>query len=626
MTTAAGAGHPSSALSLAQVVTVLMYEQMKFDPSDPWRRDADRLVLSEGHAVPIVYAAYADLGGQVGASPRDSRPLTIEDLDSLRALDSVLDGHPNPAEGFPFFDAATGSLGMGLSVAAGLALSARLENSARRFYCLIGDGESREGQIWEAADFIADYSLDNVCLMINCNGAGQAGPVSALQNADALSRKLAAFGWTCTTVDGHNVTEVQGALKGFDTATGPYAVLCRTIKGWGVQQMQGVNFHGKPLKTTELDTAYADLDALRQDANGTRLAAPTMAAIERQTPGPAIQLPALETVLSASGYGDAFEERRLATRRGYGAALAALGTADSRVVALDGDVGNSTFAEIFAQQHPARFFEGRIAEQNLVSAAAGFAAGGMVPFVSSFAKFIARAYDQVELAAITRANINIVGSHSGLGPASDGPSQMALADVAFFRTLADVDAGGGTPACRLFQPADAVAACRLTELMANTPGMCYMRTHRPDVPFLYDVDERFSLDGFKVLREGSQMTLIASGYMVHEAIRAADALEQRGISCTILDIYALPFDTASILNIAAHTHHRILTLEENYGGGIGSAIAEAAAATGEFCVDSMVVRRIPKSARTPEELISHLGLSTAHVCDRVADAVQPQRA
>lgn len=621
MTAQAAAGHPSSATSLAHIVATLMYGEMRYDPKNPWNRGADRLVLSEGHAVPIVYAAYADLAGAIGNDPAKPRQLSIDDLNDLREWDSVLDGHPNPAEGFPFFDAATGSLGMGLSVAAGLAIAARLDGLDRNVYCLIGDGESREGQIAEALDFIVDHGLSNICAFFNCNGKGQAAAVSTQQSPQTLYDKLIAFRWEAAIIDGHDPNQIAAAIDSFRKSDRPFAIVAKTVKGWGVQRLQQGNSHGKPLTKGQVQQALESLDAKRtelgvQAVDASVLRPPAVMSEPRPGRQENFKLPPFAEGLQAAGFGEALDKGKLATRRAYGAALAALGALDDRIVALDGDVSNSTFAEIFAVQHPERFFEGKIAEQNMVSAAVGLAAAGKIPFVSSFAKFITRASDQVELAAISRANIKIVGSHCGLGPASDGPSQMALADVAFFRALADVD-GGGQPACRFFQPADAVAAYKMTELMANLTGMCYMRTHRPDVSFIYRFDEAFEVGGSKLIRQGPVITLVASGFMVSVATAACGTLAEGGLDCTLIDAYGMPLNTELILEAAGQTNSLILTVEDNYGGGFGSAVAEAAAKAGGFTVEQLCLRRIPKSARRPEELLAHYGLSSDSICGAV---------
>jgi transketolase len=618
MCTEAGSGHPSSSLSIAHIVTALMYRVMRYDPKNPWNHGADRLVLSEGHAVPIVYAAYCDLGGVVGV-PNQASELRFNDALTLRATDSVLDGHPNPAIGFPFFDAATGSLGQGLSVAAGLGLSARLDGLNRRFFCLIGDGESREGQVTEALDFIAENKLTNVVAIFNCNTMGQSDYVSSQQSAECLEAKLTACNFDVKVIDGHNWDDVFEAL----TATPgekPIAVVAKTVKGWGVGSLQNTGSHGKAVDQSALEEALADLDrkagelgvAEVPDGDPSQLSEPAPA---NPPSGGDISAGDFAEAMKAHGAEAALEKKKYATRRAYGVALAALG-ADPRVVATDGDVKGSTFAVTFEKAHPDRFFEAKIAEQNMVSLAAGLAVGGRIPFASSFAKFFVRAYDQIEMAAITHANIKICGSHSGVSLAADGPSQMGLPDVAFMRSFAHAHRVDGQPLIRLFQPSDAVMAFRLTELMANLDGMCYMRTHRPDVEFIYDPAEQFSLDGYKHLIDGEDLAIVASGYMVHVARQVCGQLEERGLSASLIDAYALPLKTDEILQIGDDCRGQILVLEDNYVGGFGDEIA-AAAAKSDYgvMVNTMNVSRIPKSSRTPEETLQFVGLSVKDIVE-----------
>jgi transketolase len=616
MTTTSGSGHPSSALALCHIVVELMHRRMRYDPQDPWNPANDRLVLSVGHAVPIIYAAYADLGGVVGRNRTDARRLTTDDLTALRELNSVLDGHPNPAEGFPFFDAATGSLGQGLSVAAGLALAARLGCIDKRIYCIVGDGESREGQVWEAADFIVDQHLNNVCAVFSCNGHGQAGPVSAQQSADALAAKLAAFNWKVFRADGHDPKSLAAAFDHAETCDRPAAIVAATVKGWGVDLMIGKNYHGKPLDDAELKKGLEQIEAI-----GQRLGALPSLPTEPRKPGKIppqpkprpIALPPFQDGLKRAGLESALDKKKLATRRAFGAALLALGEADPRVVSLDGDVSNSTFADLFARHFGSRFFECKIGEQNMISAAAGCAAAGLIPFASSFGKFIARAADQIDMAVISRANIKIVGSHCGVSLGADGPSQMAVSDVAYFRSLTRVDNGCGGIGCHVFQPADAVCAYRLTELMADIDGMCYMRTHRPDAPFVYPMDERFELRGCKRLRTGRHLTLASCGYMLHTVRAAATKLAEEGVECNVFDAYTFPLDAGPILDAAKESGGAILTVEDNYEGGLRSELAEAAAERGDVRVVGLTARRIPKSAKEADEVFNYTGVSLEQI-------------
>jgi transketolase len=631
MTTAAGSGHPSTGLSLGHIVVSLMEKQMRWDPADPWNPGSDRLVLSEGHAVPIVYAVYADVGGVVGKSKDKAHVLTVKELERLREADSELDGHPNPAEGFHFFDAATGSLGQGLSVGAGLALAARLRKSDKRIFVIIGDGESREGQIWEALDFIADQKLTNVTAIFNCNGLGQADSVSPQQSADTLVRKLEAFGWAVRRINGHDPEQIDAALtapseraaQASAPAAKPLAIVANTVKGWGVPSLQGQGHHGTPLPADKLPAADADLDAMyaklkTSPAANVKMTPPKPAPLPALPQRPIQPMPFADA-MKEFGQGSALEKRKMATRRAYGVALAALGKADERIVALDGDVSNSTFSNIFHKAFPDRFFECKIAEQNMISAAAGLAAAGFIPFASTFAKFLARAYDQLEMASITRANIKFCGSHAGVSLAADGPSQMSLPDIAYFRSYTATDDGFGHPACVVFHPADAIAAYHCTRLAANHHGMSYIRTHRPDVAFLYDPETTFEIGGSHQLAEGAALTIVSSGYMVTVAKQAVEQLGAKGIKCNLFDAYSFPLNTDPILAAARKTGGKILTVEDNYLGGLEGAIAEAAAKTGGATVQSLVCKRIPKSAKTPEALLAYLGLSVEDIVERASE-------
>lgn len=617
----AGSGHTSSSLALGHIVSALMYRVMRYDPKNPWHPGADRLILSEGHAVPIIYAAYCDLGGVVG-QPNQASELRFSDALSLRAADSVLDGHPNPAIGFPFFDTATGSLGQGLSAAAGLALGAKLSGSARRFFCIIGDGESREGQVWEALDFVVDQKLTAVRAIFNCNGQGQSDYVSAQQSPYALSQKLQAFGWDVREIDGHDWDQIFEALN-TEPGEKPLAILAKTVKGWSVSSMQSVAAHGRAVAEDQITAALAELDskagelgiAELQDSDCAKLAEP----LPLSPPtGEEISAGAFGEALRAAGLESALEAKCLSTRRAWGVALAAIGS-DVRIVSLDGDVKGSTFASLFEKAHESRFIECKIAEQNMVSAAAGLAAGGRIPFVSSFAKFLTRAYDQIEMAAVTSANVKLVGSHAGISLAADGPSQMGLSDLAFFRAFARTHRADGTPAIRVFQPSDAVSAFKLTELMAAIEGMCYMRTHRPDVPFIYDENEEFGLEGFKHLIDGEDVAIVASGYMVHVAKQACQLLEEKaGLSPSLIDVYAMPLQTDEILQIGDDCRGQILVIEDNYAGGFADEITAAASKSDlGVMVETMCVPRIPKSGRTPEDLLTMTDLSVRAIADKV---------
>ncbi len=633
MCATAGSGHPSTCMSLGHLVTVLMFNSMRWSPDYPDYPTSDRLVLSEGHAVPIIYAACAKLGVKYGKDPENRRALTVEDLKGLREANSELDGHPNPMEGFPFFDAATGSLGQGLSVAAGLGEAAKLDAIDRRIYCIIGDGESREGQISEAYDFIIERKLTNVCTILNCNDYGQADRVSHQQSAEVQVKRLTAIGFKVLEIDGHDPKAIKAALDEFAKNAGtwgtPIAIVAKTEKGWGVSGMHGGGWHGKPATGEALTKALSELDEKRVQLTSSLVSSDSF---EIQPPTELKprdikqdEMIPLGEMAKKFDLVSAIQSGRMATRRAYGVALRALGHVNDRVVVLDADVSNSTYTDMF-KKDPAlasRFVECKIAEQNMISAGVGMAAGGKIPFCSTFAKFVTRAYDQIEMAINGGANIKIVGSHAGITLAADGPSQMSLPDISWFRSFSTVRDHRGNPACYVLQPSDAYAAYALTHAMAEYEGVCYMRTLRADTEFIYSDSTAFNLGGFEVLSEGRDVLLCASGFMVHEANKALDALDKAGISATLVDLYSLPFDADALMDIANQNGGFIISIEDNYGGGIGSAIADALTSSGDaFTLRQMHVRRIPKSAKTPEEVLAMCGLSSNDIVKETMKLLQ----
>jgi transketolase len=617
-TTAAGSGHPTTALSLVHLVAVLMYRVMRWTPGEPDNPGSDRLVLSEGHAVPILYAACTDLGVAFDVDGK-RRAMTERDLMTLREIGSPIDGHPNPVLGFPFFDAATGSLGQGLSVAAGLACAARVDGLPKRIFCIMGDGESREGQIWEALDFCADHRLGGVVAIFNCNTLGQSDYVSSAQDWEHLAAKATAFGARTEIIDGHDPEAIERVLR-IEEDGRPLAVIARTVKGWGVPSLGGPGHHGTPVKAEAMAGVLAELDATARHLGVNDIGAQDFAALKITPPAAA---PAARAASHAPlSFGAALAKnpalasaKKISPRRAYGMALAALGDANEAVVALDADVKNSTYAEIFAKAHPDRYFEARIAEQNMVSAAAGMAAGGKIAFVSTFGRFLERAFDQIEMAIIGGARIKLVGTHVGVTLAADGPSQMALADVAFTRALAHaVDAKGRSLA--VVTPSDAVSAYKLVLAMAEYDGPVYLRAVRGDLPILYRDDEAFPLRGSKVVRrvEAPAVVLVASGYLVHSCLEAAAALEQRGVAAAVVDAYSLPLDAEPILGMTRAAGAAILAVEDNYVGGVGSELAEVSAAmAAPVTVESLGVRRLPKSGRTPDDVLGYVGLSVPEI-------------
>jgi transketolase len=556
-------------------------------------------------------------------------------LKTLREIDSPIDGHPNPQVGVPFFDAATGSLGQGLSVAAGLGVAARMEKVERNIYCLIGDGESREGQIWEAMDFIADHALTNVVAIFNCNELAQSDWVSPQQSAETLAKKAEAFGFIARVIDGHDPEQISKAfneLNVIKNGNRPFAIMARTVKGWGAAAEQGMGKHGTPVKKDKMPEVFKQLDETARDlgvadykVDGELKISPPKARPEPLAPSrpAAIKLPALNEGFALVGLDkDLAANKGIAPRKAYGAALVALGAADSerRIVALDADVKNSTYAEWFYKKFPERFVECKIAEQNMVSVAAGLAAGGKIPFLSTFAKFFERAYDQIEMAIISGANLKMTGSHAGVTLAADGPSQMSLPDVAFFRSFAHVNNFNGCPAVGYFFPADAVSTYRCTELMANLDGACYQRTLRAETKMLYKPDDTdFKVGGFKVLREGQDLCFVSAGYMVHECLKVADELAKSGRRASVIDAYSFPLDTRGVLDVAARSGGRIITVEDNYTGGLDAEIAIAITNNGDdFTLKNLFVKRLPKSGKEPDDVLEFLNLDAKAILAAVS--------
>ncbi|HEY4194263.1 MAG TPA: transketolase, partial [Mucilaginibacter sp.] len=497
-TTAATSGHPTSCLSAADVTTVLFDQYFSYDLSNPLNVYNDRFVLSKGHAAPLLYTLF----GVAGAYP-------LEELKTLRKFGSQFEGHPTP--NFKYAEAATGSLGQGLSVGAGLALLAKREKLPYKTYVLLGDGELAEGQVWEAANFAAYHQLDNLVAITDINRLAQSGETMFGHDTDKYAERFRSFGFEVIVIDGHNFQEIENA---FEQATQnksgqPIAIIAKTIKGKGVSFVEDKEgWHGKALKPEELEKALKELDE-PNDSLRFSLKQPEKS-VSPQKP-------------NVTGRVDLkFEkDKTYATREVFGEALTKLGETNQRIYALDGDVKNSTFTLDFLKAFPGRFVECYIAEQNMVSVAAGLSRLGKTPFVATFGAFLTRAADQIRMARVSQANIKFVGSHVGVSIGEDGPSQMGLEDIALF---------GALPGTTIFQPADAVSAAKLTAVMAKEPGFAYMRTLRPKTAILYSQEEIFETGGSKTLRSSEQdiLTIAASGITVFEALKAADELKEQG--------------------------------------------------------------------------------------------------
>lgn len=590
-TTAAGSGHPTSCMSAAELVAGTFFYAMKFDATNPNSPDADRFVLSKGHAAPVLYSALAEAG-----------VFPVSRVMTLREFSSELEGHPTPR--IHGVDAATGSLGQGLSVGAGLAIGARMDKSPTRVYVLMGDGEMAEGQVWEAAEFAGHYKLDNLTAIADVNALGQSDPTMYEHDMETYRRKFESEGWAAEVVDGHDVAAVLAALDRAKTTKGrPQAIIARTIKGHGFSQVAGkLHWHGKPFSKEQLAEAI-------QELGGAPVVPPDPGKSHERTPLPKPpDFPAPAAPDYAAG-------ASVATREAYGFALKRLGAVNPHIVAASGDVKNSTFSETFQNAFPDHFFQGYIAEQNLVSLGVGLAARGKVPFLDTFACFLSRAYDNVRMAAISRSNINLCGSHCGVSIGEDGPSQMALEDIAMFRAVCG---------SAVFYPSDAVSTERLTETMARRPGINYLRTSRPKAPILYSQDEKFPVPGFKVLRQGAQdrATVIGAGVTLHEALKAADELKAQGIALRVIDLYCVkPLDGKALAEQIKATGGRLVTVEDHWPeGGIGEAVLTAltlaGAAPAKFRL--LAVTGMPHSGK-PEELVDAFGISARHIVAAVRE-------
>jgi transketolase len=569
MTTTAGSGHPSTCLSAAEIMSVLFFAVLGRD---------DEFILSKGHAAPILWAAFAE----AGLIPRD-------ELTTLRRIDSVLEGHPTCR--MPLIKIASGSLGQGLNAGVGMALAKRLDKAPGRVYVLQGDGETSEGSVWEAADCAAGYKLDNLVVIVDANRLGQSGPTRHGHDLAAYQNKFAAFGWETAVVDGHDVAELREALSRPGGAGKPLAIIARTFKGRGVSLLEDKEgWHGKPLTAMELPAALAEIG-------------------KSDVTLPCGYSPRRSSFIFHDYPANAYaKDDMVSTRVAYGKALLALGGADERVVAIDGDVKNSTMAEDFFKAFPGRSFEAYIAEQNMAGIAMGFSAMGFVPFVATFAAFLTRAHDFIRMAQYSGSNIKFVGSHAGVSIGADGPSQMGLEDLSVFLAM---------PEALVLYPSDAISCAKLVREMARHQGISYLRTTRDKTAVLYDNDEEFPSGGLKVLRRssGDKALVVAAGITVHEALKAHDILKDRGVAVRVIDLYSLqPLPEAELLQHAGECGGRVIVVEDHYGGVIAGLVSRVVGK-----VTSLHVREIPRSG-TSAELLALMKIDGAAIA-RAAKAM-----
>jgi len=574
MTTEAGSGHPTSCLSCADIVAALFFHEMRWDPKDPTARNVDTFILSKGHAAPILWAALHEAGA------------ITEDPLSLRRIDSTLEGHPTPSN--PWVKVATGSLGQGLAAANGIAVANRLDGIDARVFCLLGDGECSEGSVWEAAQFGSLNDLSNLVAIVDVNGLGQSDWAPYHHDTGVLARRFSAFGWRTIEIDGHDIAAILDALRACHNG-GPTAIVARTKKGKGVSFLEDAGgWHGKPLSREQMAKA---LDELGETAN--------FPAVERRRVGQVSISPHSERTRLDVNYrvGD-----HVATRQAFGKALEKLGQVDPTIVALDGDVKNSTGMEAFAARFPERFFESFIAEQNMVGVGLGLAVSGKIPYAATFACFLTRAFDFIRMAGYSRPpHLVLCGSHAGVSIGEDGPSQMGLEDIAMFRALIS---------STVLYPADAVSAERLTEAAANERGIVYIRTTRPKTPVIYANHDDFPVGGSKVLRSSGQdrVAIVAAGITVHEALKAHGHLAERGMQTRVIDAYSIkPLDTETLLTAARETQAIIVVEDHAIDGGLGDAVAAAVGSNAP--VHRLGIGKMPHSGEG-EQLLDRYGISS----------------
>jgi transketolase len=576
----AKSGHPTSGMSAADLMAVLVANHLRYDYDNPKSPPNDRLIFSKGHASTLYYAILRAVGA-----------ITDDELLTYRKFGSMLEGHPTPL--IPWVDVATGSLGQGLPIGVGMGLAAKyLDRLPSRVWVLCGDSEMAEGSMWEAFEHASHYELDNLTAIIDVNRLGQRGETMIGWNTGVYVERARAFGWNAIEVDGHNVEEIDRAYReAKETGGRPTVIVARTIKGKGVKAVEDKDgWHGKALE---------DPDAAIEELGGVRnirvdVAKPEPAEPHRFPERP-LELPRYEL------------GQEVATRKAYGEALAALGSARGDVVVLDGEVSNSTFAEIFKEAHPDRFFEMYIAEQQLVAAAVGLHARGWNAFASTFAAFFSRAYDFIRMAAISRVDLRLAGSHAGVSIGEDGPSQMALEDIASLRAI---------HSSVVLHPCDANQTARLVVAMADTKGIVFLRTLRPNTPVIYGPDEEFEVGGSCVLRssDDDDVTIVGAGITVHEALEAADALEEDGVAARVIDAYSIKPIDAETLQAAAEATGKIVTVEDHFPeGGLGDAVLAALAEKDEHArVLKLAVREMPRSGK-PEELMKAYGIDAEHI-------------
>ena len=586
----ANSGHPTSSMSGADLMAVLLDAHLRYDFGEPDDPHNDHLIFSKGHASPLLYSMYRAAGA-----------IDEAELLTFRKFGSRLEGHPTPD--IPWVDVATGSLGQGLPDAVGVALAGKnLDRLPYRTWVLCGDSEMAEGSMWEAFEHAAFFELDNLTAIIDVNRLGQRGETMHGWDLDSYAHRAKAYGWHAIEIDGHDVEAIDRAYSEAESTSGqPTVIVARTIKGKGVKEVEDQpGWHGKALDHPE--QAIEELGGVRNIV------------VDVHKPDRSIE-PHVFEVSGELELPTWDEGEEVATRLAYGEALEALGGARGDVVAVDGEVSNSTYAELFAKAYPERYFEMYIAEQQLVATAVGLQVRNWVPFASTFAAFFSRAYDFIRMAAISQANIRLCGSHAGASIGEDGPSQMALEDLAMMRAV-----HGST----VLYPSDANQTAKLVAAMADRDGIVFMRSTRAATPVIYGADEEFPIGGSKVIREGDDVTIVGAGITLHEALKAAEQLAAEGIEARVIDLYSVkPADGETLRAAAEETGGRVLTVEDHWPeGGIGDAVLEALSAGGELParVVRLAVRDMPGSGK-PAELLAAAGIDADHIAEAARSLV-----
>ena len=593
--TAAGSGHPTSSMSAADLMAVLMARHLHYDWQDPQNPGNDHLVFSKGHASPLLYAMFTAAGAI------DEKEL----LTTYRRAGARLQGHPTPV--LPWVDVATGSLGQGIAYGVGIALAGRdLEHLPYRVWVLCGDSEMAEGSVWEALDKAGRHRLANFTVIVDVNRLGQRGPTELGWDTDAYARRVEAFGCRALVVDGHDLAAVDQALRTASDGQGPTVVVARTVKGKGFSEVENAEgWHGKPFPEEMAERAVAELGGVRHlSVRGPQ--PPQEAAPGTARPGHGPVRPPRFVVGEST-----------ATRSAFGKALVALGEARPEVVALDAEVGNSTHSEDFAKAFPDRFFQSYIAEQQMVATAVGLAVRGYRPYATTFAAFLTRAHDFIRMAAVSQVSMALCGTHCGVEIGQDGPSQMGLEDLAMMRSV-----HGAT----VLYPSDATSTAALTIAMADLDGISYLRTTRGAYPVLYEPDEQFPVGGSKTPRTSGtddQVTLVGAGVTVHECLKAADTLAQQGIAARVLDLYSIqPLDAPALLRAARETGALVVAEDHHPQGGIGEAVLSALAAVGSHpAFAHLAVRDLPASG-TSAELLDTAGIGAESITHAARSLVE----